>query len=201
MYSEESFDEMMARLRAGDDAAAAAVFRRYVSQLIALAARQFDTRIRNQIDVEDIVLSAYKSFFRRNRRSEFDLAGWDELWSILAMITVRKCARRRRFVRAARRDVRREVPLAEGGTAAWSLIDRAPSPVEAACLAELVEELLGAMALDDRPVVERILMGFTAQEVARQLDCSERTVRRVRARARRRLSRFFEPDPVSVEAT
>ncbi len=48
--------------------------------------------MRNRIDVEDIVLSAYKSFFIRNRRSEFDLAGWDELRSILAMITMRKCA-------------------------------------------------------------------------------------------------------------
>ena len=56
--------------------------------------------MRNRIDVEDIVLSAYKSFFLRNQRSEFDLAGWDELWSILAMITVWERAERRRFVRA-----------------------------------------------------------------------------------------------------
>ena len=94
MYSEESFDETMARLRDGDDAAAATVFERFVSRLIGMAARQFDARMRNRIDVEDIVLSAYKSFFLRNRRSEFDLAGWDELWSILAVITVRKCAKR-----------------------------------------------------------------------------------------------------------
>jgi RNA polymerase sigma factor (sigma-70 family) len=201
MNSEESFDEMMARLRSGDDAAAASVFQRFVSRLFAVAVRQFDARMRNRIDVEDIVLSAYKSFFLRNRRSEFDLAGWDELWSILAMITVRKCAERRRFVRRARRDVRREVPLAEAGTAARSLIDRAPGPVEAACLTELVEELLGTMAPDDRPVVERILMGFTAEEVALQLDCSERTVRRVRQRAKRRLLRIAEHDEVGVKAT
>jgi hypothetical protein len=38
-------------------------------------------------------------------RTTSDVAGWDELWSILAMITVRKCGERRRFARAARRDV------------------------------------------------------------------------------------------------
>ena len=199
MDTEESFDEMMARLRAGDDLAAASVFQRYVSQLIALAARQFDARVRARVDVEDIVLSAYKSFFRRNQGCEFDVAGWDELWSILAMITVRKCAKRHRFVRAARRDVRREVPLAEAGIKERALMDRAPSPVEAACLAELVQGLLGTMAPDDRPVVERILMGFTAEEVARQLDCSERTVRRVRQRAKRRLLRFASHDDVGVK--
>ncbi len=42
MNSEESFDEMMARLRSGDDAAAASVFQRFVSQLFAVAAQQFD---------------------------------------------------------------------------------------------------------------------------------------------------------------
>ncbi len=44
-------------------------------------------------------------------------------------------------------------------------------------------------------------MGFTAEEVAQQLDCSERTVRRVRQRAKRRLLHFAEHDDVGVKAT
>ena len=48
------------------------------------------------------------------------------------------------------------------------------------------------MTPEDRPIVEQILMGYTAQEVAVQLGCSERTVRRVRQRAQRRLERLAD---------
>ena len=73
------FDDLMARVRLGDGVAETLVFRRFVHRLIVLAARQFDGWIRDQADVEDVVLSAYKSFFRRNGRGEYEVAGWDEL--------------------------------------------------------------------------------------------------------------------------
>ena len=63
----------------------------------------------DRADVELVVLSACKSFFLRNRRGEFQVDDWSELWSVLAMITVRKCGKRLRHLRAARRDAGREV--------------------------------------------------------------------------------------------
>ena len=101
----------MRRVRAGDDAAETALFRQYVRRLIALAARQFDATMSDRADVEHVVLSACKSFFLRNRRGEFHVNDWSELWSVLAMITLRKCANRLRHLRAARRDANREVAL------------------------------------------------------------------------------------------
>ena len=98
----------MVRLRAGDDAAETLVFRRFVDRLIVLASHQFDAWMRDQADVEGVVLSAYKSFFIRNGRGDFDLAGWDDLWAFLAYITLRKCGKRQRFARrpaATRHDV------------------------------------------------------------------------------------------------
>jgi len=71
MASRDSgFDDLMARVRSGDDAAETLVFRRFVHRLIALAARQFDSWMHKQAGVENIVLSAYKSFFLRNKREE-----------------------------------------------------------------------------------------------------------------------------------
>ena len=99
MGSDTGFDELMRRVRAGDDAAETEVFRRYLHRLVALAARQFDATMRERADVENVVLSAYKSFFLRNGRGEFQLNDWSELWSVLAMITVRKCAKRLRHLR------------------------------------------------------------------------------------------------------
>ncbi len=78
-----------------DDAAAAYQKGLAYRRLIALAASRFETWLRERADVEVVVLSAYKSFFLRNNRGEFDLAGWDELWALLTIITLRKCRKRR----------------------------------------------------------------------------------------------------------
>jgi RNA polymerase sigma-70 factor (ECF subfamily) len=193
MGADATFDELMRRVQGGDDAAETVVFRRYVHQLISLAARQFEASLRDRADVENVVLSAYKSFFLRNARGEFEVNDWSELWSLLAMITLRKCAKRRRHLRAARRDAHREVGWRDRDDEPRQLMDRAPTPAESAILTETVETLLQAMTPDDRPIVEGILLGYTAQEVAAQLDCSERTVRRVRQRAKRRLQRLVDP--------
>src|SRR5262249_44611730 len=122
-----------ARLRCGDDAEATEVFQRYARRLVALAGKQFEARMRERADVEDAVQSAFRSFFARAGRGEFDLDGWGDLWSLLAVITVRKCYRRRRALKAARRDPAREIEASTGSSAIlWQLVDRAPSPVDAA---------------------------------------------------------------------
>jgi RNA polymerase sigma factor (sigma-70 family) len=194
MFDDEPFDATMVRLRSGDDAAATAVFRRYLRRLIALAGKQFDARLRERADVEGAVLSAFRSFFSRAGRGEFDLTGWGELWSLLAVITLRKCSRRRRALKAARRDPYREVRQPVENLEIRRAADPAPSPAEAVILAETVEELYRKLEPDDRPIVEHILQGYTAEETAVRLDCSERTVRRVRQRAKRCLERLITPE-------
>jgi DNA-directed RNA polymerase specialized sigma24 family protein len=173
---DDDFDALMARIRAGDDAAETLVFRRFVDRLIALASRRFDAWMRDRADVEEVVLSAYKSFFIRNGRGDFDLAGWDELWALLAYITLRKCGKRQRFARAARRDAAREVSLTKGNAGLAWLPDRTPTPLETATLNETVELLFQAMKPDERPIVEQILMGCNSEEIANRCDCSVRTV-------------------------
>lgn len=189
MGPEIAFEELMARVRAGDSAAETLVLRRYARRLVGLAARRFDGWIRDRIDVEDAVLSACKSFFLRCRQDAFAVADWDELWTILAMITLRKCSQRREHARAARRDAARERSGPEAEGLKGLIPDRGPTPEEAAMLSEMVEQLFRTTEPVDRPIVEQILMGHTAEEVAARCDCSVRTVGRVRQRARQRLLR------------
>jgi RNA polymerase sigma factor (sigma-70 family) len=191
MWSDADFDELMRGVRAGDDTAETVVFRRYVRRLMGLAVRQFDASLRDRADVELVVLSACKSFFLRNRRGEFQVEDGDELWTVLAMITLRKCADRLRYLLAARRDAGRDVDWPSQPKAVLCLLDQAPPPEEEAVFTDLIEQLRQAMSPDDRPIVEHLLTGYTAEEIAARLDCSERTVRRVRQRAKVRLQRLI----------
>src|SRR4051812_30238633 len=155
----------MMRLRVGDPDAADQVFRRFVGRLIALAYRQLHSRCGRREDAEDVVQSAFKSFFARYRRGEFDFDDWDELWGLLTIITLRRCRRRREFLRAGRRDITRETArLGEAGAEDWlGAIDREPSPPQAAMLAELVDQLLEGLRPPHREIVEMCLLGYTAQ--------------------------------------
>jgi RNA polymerase sigma-70 factor (ECF subfamily) len=197
----------MTRLKQGDQAAASAVFERFVRRLVGLATNQFDSWLRLKVDVEGVVQSAFKSFFAGHGQGQFEaLADWDSLWALLTVITVRKCYRRHAYLRAERRDPRREVPppSAIGGNDDWwEAIDREPTPVEAAMLAETVERLLGDLDPPERAIVELSLQGYTTSEIANRLRRSQRTVRRVRERIKDRLERaeaedLGPPRPTSV---
>lgn len=176
-----SFADVMGRLRAGDARAATQVFERFAQRLIGLARRRLNRRLRNKVDPEDVLQSAFRSFF--GRQEQFQFADWDSLWALLVVLTWRKCARQADLYGAARRAVEREVPSARELEA----MDREPSPAEAAVLADTVAELLRRSAPRDRPILELSLQGYTGLEVSEQAGCTERTVRRVLARARDRL--------------
>jgi RNA polymerase sigma-70 factor (ECF subfamily) len=196
MASDDSFAIMMSRLKGGDEAAASEVFRRYVRRLLALTSDQFDSWLRGKVDVEGVVQSAYKSFFAGYDQGRFDaLSGWDGLWGLLVVITLRKCYRRHEYFRAECRDPGREVARAGGDDGrspedGWQAIDREPTPLEAAIRGETVEGLLDALDGPERAIVELSLQGHTTEEVAAELGRSQRTVRRVRERIKAHLKRL-----------
>jgi RNA polymerase sigma-70 factor (ECF subfamily) len=184
------FDELMTRLRAGDEDAAAVVFRRFVRRLVGLAGDQFETRIRSRADPEGVVQSAYRSFFARYEQGQLDPADWESLWGLLTVITLRKCANRRDYLRARRRDVRRDTAAAsqlDRGRGEVGLVDREPSPVEAAILSETVEALLRSLEPPERGIIELTLAGWSTAEIAAQLGRSGRSVRRVREQIKHHL--------------
>jgi RNA polymerase sigma-70 factor (ECF subfamily) len=195
MSSTNSFAQLMTRLRAGDQPAAAEVFHRFAERLIALARTRLDRRLRQKVDPEDVLQSVYKSFFRRYIQGDFELADWDGLWSLLTVLTVRKCGRWRERFRAECRDVERETSLtARCDGAGWHVLDREPTPGEAAVLTDTVEQLLQHLEERDRDIVSLTLQGYPVAEIARQLDRPERTVFRVLEHVKKRLRRVEDSD-------
>jgi RNA polymerase sigma-70 factor (ECF subfamily) len=187
-----SFVEFLARLRGGDDAAARELFARFAHQLIALALQHIGAGLRHKVDPEDVVQSVYKSFFVRYGDGNLDLVGWNSLWGLLTLITVRKCAERAAYHRAACRDAAREVsPLPGEEAAPWlEPLGREPTPLEAAVLSETVERLFAGLDEEERPVLELSLQGYTTREISERLGRAERTVRLLREGIRHRLERM-----------
>lgn len=175
----------------GDDARA--VFERFTRRLVGLARGHLDVRLHHKIDPEDVVQSAYKSFFLRYGEGALAAEGWDGLWGLLTTITLRKCADRVRYHRAERRDIKREAsaPADADVVEPWrDAIGREPTPEEAAVLAETVERLLSGLDQYERPIVELSLQGYSTQEISEQLGRAERSVRRLRERVRKQLERL-----------
>lgn len=191
MPQDKSFDEVMARLRGGDEAAAAQVFRRFAQRLVALARSRLQPLMRQKVDPEDVLQSVFHSFFTRYAGGQFDLKSWDNLWTLLTVITLRKCGRRVGYFRAARRDARREAAVSplESGTG-WEAVARDPTPSQAAMLAEIVEHLLRGLEGRERQILVLSLQGRTVAEISTEVGCTGRTVRRVLTRVRDRLERM-----------
>jgi RNA polymerase sigma-70 factor (ECF subfamily) len=189
MPAERPFEELLSCLRRGDPEAARQLFQRYARRLTGLAAR-LPAAVRAKDGPEDVVQSVFRTFFRRQAESRFDLDGWDSLWQLLAAIKVNKCGHRVGRFLAARRDVRREQPAPAGDSCggAWQPADPAPGPAEALLLQETLQEVLDGLPERERPAVLLRLQGYAVAEIARELRCSERTVLRHLEAVRGRLA-------------
>ena len=151
--------------------AATEVFRRFAGRLIALAA-ELDARIRRKEDPEDVVQSVYRSFFTRHRAGQFDLGNWDSLWGLLTVITVRKCLSRAEYYLASAATSAGEVTGVSGrGTAGCEAIDREPTPMESAILAETVERMMRGLEPEIATIIE-LSLGIYPAEIQRESDAA-----------------------------
>jgi RNA polymerase sigma-70 factor (ECF subfamily) len=187
-----SFAAFLVRWHGRDDAAARELFGRFTQQLVAVALRHLETGLRHKVDPEDVVQSAYKSFFVRYGAGNLDAVNWNCLWGLLALITVRKCAERAAYHRAGCRAVRREVSAPrDWETGSWAEpVGREPTPLEAAVLRETIGRLFAALDDEERPVLEMSLQGYSTREISGRLGRAERTVRLLREGIRHRLERM-----------
>jgi RNA polymerase sigma-70 factor (ECF subfamily) len=182
-----SFDELIVRLRAGEDNAAAQVYSRYANRLIALAGSRLAGAIQTKVGPEDVMQSVMRSFFVRNRAGQFEIRDWDSLWSLLVVITLRKCANKAKQFHQECRDIGREVapvPLPGESQAEWDFVSRDPTPADAAMLAETVEQLMESLEPRDREILALRLQGHRTREISQQVDYADRTVRRVLSQIR-----------------
>ncbi len=192
MAEYDSFPTLMRKLTAGDADAEAAVFDLYAHRLIGLARKHIEDRVRSKVDHDDIVQSVFRTFFRRAREGQFDLANEDALWALLAEIAVRKCGKWNRHFRAHKRSVARELPPLEKMDEPAAALE--PGPEEAIALADLVDNLLRGLDERERTVCELRLQGYQVGEIAEKAACAQATVFRDLDRIKTRLEAALNAD-------
>ena len=198
MAKEPPFKEIMELLRSGDQAAAAAVVKKYARRLIGLAATRLPTSVRAKEDEDDAVQSAFKSFFNRQKKGEFEPEDWDELGTLLTYLTVCKVDRRIRKYLTEKRDVRRESAVSSGSEddgPKWEAAGPDPTADEKAAAEDTLRELLSKLKPDDQEVLTLRLQGYQVAEIATRIGKDERTVYRVLASVREHVTMLLGIDP------
>ena len=203
MFDDTSNHELLSAWKSGDQDAAGLLFRRYQARLMALVRSRLSRKLARRVDPEDIVLSAYRSFFVAVRDGRAVFAA-DDLWPLLTTIVLRKLARQSRRHTADRRSIDKE-QLADSDWVEY-VASHEPDADQAAVLADEVERLLAMLDATAREVLVQTLQGDDVITIATALDINERTVRRALERIRQELptdgtANYARRVPVSTKSS
>lgn len=188
--SESNSKTLLNRIQSGDELAAEELLSQFAGRLIALAKSRLSRKLSRRVDPEDVVQSACRSFFRHAHSGCYQASDGDDLWRLLATITIRKSAQHVRRHKAKCRSVSQEESAGNGGTlqlVAPEALAREPSPEEATALLEETHKTMQCLSQLHRRILELTLQGRSVDEVAEYAECSERTVERALKLARDQL--------------
>ncbi len=175
------FDLLMERVRAGSAEAARELLDRYGGHVRRVVRRKLHQRLRTQFDSTDFTQAVWASFFAAPAGDQsFDSP--DALVAFLAGMAFNKVAEAYRSrVRAAKRCVYREEPLAtEGVSESVGHRDlRQPSPSQVAVANEHWERLLQGLPAQYRLALELLRRGHTHAEVAARLGLNPKQIQRL----------------------
>lgn len=181
LSDQEDSVELLARWREGDEGAATQLFERYVNRLVRLAKSRLSERMQRRVEPEDVVQSAYRSFFRKAGDEIYTLEKSGDLWKLMAAITVSKVRGQVEFHTAQKRAVYTEESV--GGTdsvfqVSPLVVAEDPTPADAA---QVIEELQNVMQKLDplqRQILELALQNNDVEAISEKVERSARTVRR-----------------------
>lgn len=164
---------------------AAEVDEQYRARLCQLVEREMNRRFRRKEDAEDVVQSAFRTFYRRNAQGEFRIDCSADLWRLLETITRHKILKHVEKLGTAKRDSKRE-EYPDGDI----VPGQGPSPEEAAIAADLIEKALAGLDDSYVAVFNLRLQRHTEEEIAAKLNCSRWSVTSKLKHIRDRLERL-----------
>ena len=156
-----------------DDTAIGEFWKEHEIRLKRIAARYISVPVKQRFDEQDIAQSAFRSFARQMHEQDFEFDNRNDVANLLFAIAANKAKEKARYHLRQKRGIDQEVYISH-----LANLDRAePTPDEQVAFNEIFE-LIGAFAEDEQKIIQLRMEGHSQQDIAVQLRCSERTVRR-----------------------
>jgi DNA-directed RNA polymerase specialized sigma24 family protein len=163
MAEDDSFHDLVCRVRRGDGRAAEELVRRYEPALrVAVRVRLTDPNLRRVLDSADVCQSVLANFFVRAAAGQFEFDGPEQLVRLLATMARNKVANAARRERAARRGGGRALQPLSGS----KFTDPRPGPGEVAADAELLREFRRRLTEEERRLADQRAAGRPWSEIA-----------------------------------
>lgn len=163
---------------------------------LRLVRARVSPRLSSRVDPEDVVQSAYRSFFRRAAADDIVLQRSGDLWRLLAAFTLNKLRSQLEHHTAQKRDPARELHSVDGLDAVLEDLGSVePTAEQAAIIADELAAVLARLSGRQRAVLEGRLQGKPIEELAVELQCSARTVRRSLEHCRNELEQRLLENP------
>jgi RNA polymerase sigma factor (sigma-70 family) len=163
-----AFLELLARVRGGDDTAAAELVQRYERVVLRSVRSRLGKSMRSAMDSMDVMQSVHRSLLTGVKNERFRFATPQELIGLAVVMVQRKVARHWRKLK--------QFPLDRGAAAGQSvataleaIASDESAPAEMAAASDLLERLLGQLGSLDRQLVRLKLDGHSSVEAAKIL--------------------------------
>ena len=187
MVDVPSIDELIRRVRAGDQDAAAELVKRYEPAIRrAVRFRLADARLGSLLDSIDICQSVLGSFFIRAAAGQYNLETPEQLLKLLTTMARNKLISQARKQHTQSRDKRRVTSGAQG---VEQLVSTSPSPSKQLAVRDLLQEIKRRLSADERRMLELKNKGEDWAAIAIELGGTPEALRRRLSRALDRVAK------------
>jgi RNA polymerase sigma-70 factor (ECF subfamily) len=196
---EQSFRDLIRRVRSGDQQAATDLVHNYENEIRrAIRVRLTDPGMCRVLDSMDICQSVMANFFVRARGGQFELDRPDQLLRLLVTMARNKLLDQVRKQHSDRRDQRR---LAPGAAAQLDAVaDRgAATPSQIVSEQELRDAMQRQLSPDERFLAEQRALGRDWADIAREHGSTPEALRKKLARALDRVAQHLGLDESQEE--
>jgi RNA polymerase sigma factor (sigma-70 family) len=181
------FHDLIRRIRAGDDAAATQLVRRY-EPLIRRQVRLgvLDRRLAQVFDSMDVCQSVLASFFVRAAVGDYDLEAPEKLVALLVKMARNKLASAARKANRQRRDQRRVVGGGDEALARVAGADATPS--QEVAFREMLDRARKSLSAEELQIADLRAEGLSWDEIAARMGGKAQARRMQLARAVERIA-------------
>jgi RNA polymerase sigma factor (sigma-70 family) len=191
MPNEPDISDLIARAKAGDDAAIREFLTRFEPEVRIVVRGRLPRMLRSQFDSMDFVQAVWQSFFADLRKGSRQFENVHHLRGFLAGVARNKVFQEhRRLTRTKKHALAREQSLyvrRGSSEVELELISPEPTPSQAVQASDRLAQLVAGCSPLEAQVITLRHQDMTFDEIARRTGVSERSVRRIIDEARERM--------------